>query len=70
MLLPVEVLTRHANILIELAREMNELAELRRALCVQMTERSRRPARRLLRRPAGALKRPSSFRYSISAEPK
>jgi hypothetical protein len=48
---------------------MMKLAELRRALCLQMKERSRPPAGRPLRRAAGSLRRPSSFQYSASAEP-
>ncbi len=70
MLLPIEVLVRHAEKLSELAKEMNELAELRRAFCLHMTQRSRPSARRPLRRMAGSLKRASSFRHSVSAEPK
>ena len=61
MLLPIEVLVRHAEKLSELAKEMNELAELRRALCLHMTERSRPSASRPLRHTAGSLKGPSSF---------
>ena len=69
MSLQVQAIARHATNLADLAQQMMELAELRRALCLQMKERSRPPAGRPLRRSAGSLRRPSCFRYSASAEP-
>jgi len=70
MFLPIERLERHASILIELAREMNELAELRRALCLQMTKRAQAVTRRPVRHAAGSLQRRSPLQHFISAEPK
>jgi hypothetical protein len=51
MSLQVDAIARHAAIVADLARQMTELAELRRAVCLQMALRSRpRGARRAIRR--------------------
>jgi len=54
MSLPIEAIARYATIITDLARQMTELAELRRAVCIQMALRSRP---RTTRRPIGNARR-------------